>query len=243
MRIALFSDGKVGAAITEFVLASYPQDVIAVVTCDEGDIFQIAKKQKMDVKAFTTTEEISSYLQKRDVELGVLAWWPKIIKSPLLETPPRGFLNTHPSLLPYGRGKHPNFWALVEQTPFGVSLHMIDQGIDTGDVVAQIPIPYDWTDTGQSLYEKSLTAMIHLFRETYPRLRSGEFPRIKQDAEFATSHRAKELDPFCRIDLNKSYKARDLINLLRARTFSGHPSCWFESNRDRYSIRIDIKRD
>jgi len=101
----------------------------------------------------------------------LLIWWPFIIKSPLLEFPKNGFLNTHPSLLPNNKGKNPNFWSIVEGRPFGVTLHKIDSGIDTGPIIEQKEIQYDWTDTGGSLYKKALSEMIELFKATYPKIR------------------------------------------------------------------------
>lgn len=67
--------------------------------------------------------------------LGILAWWPRILKARILSIPSMGWLNFHPSLLPNNRGKNPNFWCLADTTPCGVSLHFIDEG-GTGHPVA-----------------------------------------------------------------------------------------------------------
>jgi methionyl-tRNA formyltransferase len=45
--------------------------------------------------------------------------------------------NLHTSYLPYNRGTHPNFWSFYENTPSGITLHLIDEGIDTGPIVSQ----------------------------------------------------------------------------------------------------------
>ena len=44
-------------------------------------------------------------------------------------------INLHPSYLPFGRGCYPNFWSCVDDTPKGVSLHFINEGLDTGDIL------------------------------------------------------------------------------------------------------------
>ncbi len=44
------------------------------------------------------------------------------------------------------------------------------------------------------------------------------------------------------IDLEKTYKAKDLLNLLRARTFVGKPSCWFYFKKNKYEVRIKIDK-
>ena len=56
-------------------------------------------------------------------------------------------------------------------------------------------------------------------------------------------HRASELESASKIDLNANYRARDLFNLLRARTFEGYPSCWFEEDGCRYKISIKIEKE
>src|SRR3712207_3286729 len=58
------------------------------------------------------------------------------------ETPPLGILNVHPSLLPAGRGPEPVFWTLRRGEPVtGVTVHRMDEGFDTGPIVAQAEIP------------------------------------------------------------------------------------------------------
>ena len=56
-------------------------------------------------------------------------------------------------------------------------------------------------------------------------------------------HLAKELDRASYIELDKNYCARDLLNLVRARTFDGHPACSFkEKNGEEFEVRIEIRR-
>jgi len=60
-----------------------------------------------------------------------------IIKQKHLKTLSRPIINLHASYLPYNRGAHPNFWSHYENTPSGVSIHEIDQGVDTGPLIFQ----------------------------------------------------------------------------------------------------------
>lgn len=54
-------------------------------------------------------------------------------------------INLHISLLPWNRGAHPNLWSFLERTPIGVTIHIIDSGIDTGDVLLQKEVYIDET--------------------------------------------------------------------------------------------------
>lgn len=241
MKLVLLADGKVGFGILQHLLDCYPDDLCMVVTTEKNEIYHAAEANVIPVAVFESSEQLVADLPD-GVDLGLLAWWPKIVKSPLLELPKYGFINTHPSLLPYNRGKHYNFWALVEQSPFGVTLHRVDAGVDTGDIISQQAIEYDWCDNGGSLYFKAQEAMLCLFRQTYPVLRTGRFESKPQDLTAGSFHRACEIEKASFIDLERSYRARDLIDLLRARTFEGYPGCWFEEAGIRYEISINVRK-
>lgn len=241
MRLALFADGEVGLKITRFLLEQYRQDLEVIVVMREGLVAQLAEAAGVTLLKFTNEKQLAAELPA-EIDLGLLAWWPKILKEALLDIPRLGFINTHPSLLPWNRGKHYNFWALVEQAPFGVTLHKVDQGVDSGATVAQLPVAYDWTDTGETLYHKAQTAMVSLFEKIWPTLRNGKIDPMPQPEGVGSFHRANELDQASRIDLDRSYLGRELLNLLRARTFRPHPGCWFEEGGDRYEIAIEIRK-
>lgn len=242
MRLALFADGLVGHAITRYLTETYPKDLVLVITTSANDITETAQLAGARTITAQDPDSLLEAVRTAQPDLGLLAWWPEIIRPPLLHEPPQGFVNTHPSLLPHNRGRNPNFWAIIEQAPYGVTLHYIDEGIDTGDIIAQQPLPIDWTDTGATLYQRSCDAMIALVAESYPALRAGTAPRTPQDPAVGLHHFGHELDPASHISLDQQYTARDLLNLLRARTFPGHPACRFTDDGTTYSVTVTITR-
>ena len=241
MKLLLFADKFVGLNISKYLLENYPEDLLLVVTKQRNEIFQLVEQCGIPVCVFETSGSLITRLTD-EVDLGVLAWWPDILRSPLLEVPRYGFLNTHPSFLPYNRGKHYNFWAIVEQAPFGVTIHWADTRVDTGGIVAQKKIEYDWCDNGGTLYFRAQEETISLFFQTYPLVRIGVFDSIPQDQEIGSYHHSSEIDQVSEINLDRMYRARDLLNLLRARTFEGYPGCWFEESGSRFEISISIKK-
>ncbi len=244
MKLLLLADSHVGLEILRWLLREYPQDLVLVVAMSDNDICKSARDTGTPYLVYQSSEQVSKYLSDRGVEtdVGVLAWWPMLIKQPLIGLPKCGFINTHPSLLPHNRGKHYNFWALVEQSPFGVSLHFVDEAIDSGDIVAQTEIEYSWEDNGATLYAKAQSAIVPLFMQTYPSIRTLDIPRCKQDLKSGSFHDSREIDQASQIDLERQYRARDFLNLLRARTFPGNPACWFRNGDEEYEVRIEIKR-
>lgn len=249
-RVVAFAHDLVGAKILNFLLDAFSSDVKFVVIngSDEKSqpVFEVIKKHSFDSeKILCYSEDLANILlklhDKEPFDYFLLLWWPKIISDNIINIPKKAVINTHPSLLPYCRGKDPNFWSLVEDAPFGVSLHEVETGIDNGPVICQREIPKTWLDNGKTLYEKSLKEIVQLFMDNYAKIRTGNYITLSQDLKQGSFHLRKELDPASEISLNKNYTGRELLNLLRARTFSDHPGCWFEENGKIYEVKIDIK--
>jgi len=93
-------------------------------------------------------------------------------------------VNLHISYLPWNRGADPNLWSWIDDTPKGVSIHWIDEGIDTGPLIAQRRAAFENIDARTSLaltYEVLQLLMVELFIEWWPRIRSSEAPAIPQE--------------------------------------------------------------
>jgi methionyl-tRNA formyltransferase len=84
-------------------------------------------------------------------------------------------VNLHISLLPYNRGYHPNVWSFLEDTPKGVTIHYIDEGIDTGDIIVQKEVFIDEDkETLKSSYEILHKEIQALFKENWVKIRNNE---------------------------------------------------------------------
>jgi methionyl-tRNA formyltransferase len=242
--LLILAEGEVGLKCTQFLIEICRNDIGLIVTTSDNEISTLARGATIATCVAQDDGTIVEEAHKRGLvpEMGLLLWWPHIVKAPLLDFPKAGFINTHPSYLPFNRGKHYSFWALVEQAPFGVTLHKVDSGIDTGEIIAQQEIAYDWLDTGQTLAQKAKIAMIELFCETYPKLTKGAIQSQPQADGLGSFHRAREIELASKIDLDAPTTARDLLNLLRAKMFDGLPACSFQDGGETYEVKIDIRK-
>jgi methionyl-tRNA formyltransferase len=100
-------------------------------------------------------------------------------------------VNLHIALLPWNRGADPNLWSYLEDTPKGVSIHFIDEGVDTGDLLAQAEVPLGADETLRSSYEKLCAALERLFVQHWPAIRKGELIATPQPPG-GTFHRAAD---------------------------------------------------
>lgn len=242
-----FLGGVEGQDIARWLCANYPDDIaLAVVPSSEDPCHDILKPHAETI-SFSTQENLFSHIisEKFEFDYGFLLWFGPVLHEPLLSCPKNGFISMHPAYLPFTRGSNFNIWPIVDEVPFGVSLFMVNDiahGIDTGDIVVRKEIPYSWLDNGQTLREKAKKELGLLFMESYPKIRAGEIVPQPQDLSVGTTHYKRELEQASRIELEKSYRARDLLNWLRARTYPGYPACWFRDGDEKYEVRVSITK-
>ncbi len=239
-KIILFADSFVGEKLVKFLIKNFKDHISKVITYEKNQISKIATDEKIETFVFRNNYHLISNLPKK-FDIGFLLWWPKIIHQEIINLPKDGFYNIHPSLLPFCKGKNPNFWAIRNEEPFGASIHKVDLGIDTGEIVAQKKIFYDWEDNGGTLYKKAEKECINLFKKTFPKILDKKIKKSIKNSG-GSFHFEKDMFLESKISLEKSYKAKDLLNLLRARTFIGKPSCWFSYRNNKYGIRIKINK-
>lgn len=115
--------------------------------------------------------EVVRRLQAAGVELVVLAGFMRLVKAPLLRAFPHRIINVHPSLLPKYPGLEAWKQALVAgETLTGCTVHYVDEGMDTGEIIAQRPVPILPDDTPGSLHARIQAAEHGLLPDVISRL-------------------------------------------------------------------------
>ena len=117
-----------------------------------------------------------------------------IIPAEALELMPRRVINLHTSFLPYNRGSAPNFFSFLEDTPKGVTIHLMDSGLDTGDILCQKEVVFDERhETFASTYDALMREITLLFQENWQSVRDGKIRPRKQKGQ-GTSHRVRDME-------------------------------------------------
>jgi len=207
------------------------------------EIIEVAKLSPDQILSANQMEENNTIKKIKEInaDIGISVLFDYILKTNFIRLFKKGVINLHPSYLPYNRGQYPNVWSIIEGTPSGVSLHYIDENIDTGDIIAQKKVPIEPVDTGETLYKKLEQASLDLFIDTWPKVESGNNRRVKQQLTSGTYHRRLNSNTIDHIDLNKKYRAEDLINILRARTFKPYKGAYFIKERKRIYMRLNLE--
>ncbi len=115
------------------------------------------------------TERILRELQPDLVVIG----GARILKEHILVIPKVGLVNAHPGLLPKYRGESTMHWSLLNGDPVGVTVHMLDKGVDTGELLLRRQQPLTKSDTLTSLSEKLDDLAARMMVEAVSMLQSG----------------------------------------------------------------------
>lgn len=162
MNIVYFSKGVRGSRCLAYILeAGY--DVKAVVGVSrEGSMEEISRQYDFPLlfPEILNTGATVRKLENFDPDLFILCGYNKILKPLIIDIPPLGTINLHGGKLPEYRGAAPINWQIINgESSGGCSIIYVDEGIDTGDILAQELYPILPDDTHASVLEKTL----HIF--------------------------------------------------------------------------------
>ena len=134
---------------------------------------------------------VAEVIRKLQPDVVVVAAYGLILPKEVLEIPPHGCLNVHPSLLPRWRGPSPVAFAILAGDEYtGVTVMLMDEGMDTGPILARSdPVPIGPDDTTGTLTPKLAQVGAALLLETLPRWVAGEIVPEPQDDSKATYSR------------------------------------------------------
>ena len=117
----------------------------------------------------------------------VVAAFGQILPKAVIELPPLGCLNIHPSLLPKYRGAAPLNWSIIRgETTTGVTIMLMDEGMDSGDILLQEATPLAPLETVGELHDRLARLGARLLIQTISEVAAGTAHRQPQNAEAAT---------------------------------------------------------
>lgn len=156
-------------------------------------------------------------LRSAQAQVGLAVGYRPIMPKAERECFPLGVLNLHFSLLPWCAGVGGNAWPIVEGCPAGVTLHWMDDGVDTGPTVAQEEVPVEPWDTAGTLLEKQGAAAVRVIAAVFQAADSEGLP-VGERIGVRSRHLRKDFAKLEGLDLDAPTTARQVLNLLRART-------------------------
>ena len=226
----------VGGGLGDSALQAVKDHLVAIVVSENPERF---------AECLTWDRATAEILREYQPTHGVCAGYRRIIPQDIIDVFPHGIANVHTSLLPYGRGAHPNAWAIEGRFPAGVSIHLIDRGVDTGPLLAQRGVEKLGHDTAKTLYARLVDAAMDLMGEVFPKFLGGYAIPYPQPPgiEVGPTRRKADLETLT-LHAEDCWYVDSVIDLLRARTFPPFPGALYvDADGNRYRIRIEIEPD
>jgi methionyl-tRNA formyltransferase len=142
-------------------------------------VLDFLKSTEADV--FQTMEPLDeAFFARTRIDFLVTHGYRHILRPSVLDRFPRRAVNLHISYLPWNRGADPNLWSIIENTPKGVSIHYLDAGIDTGDLIAQKAVEFAPGETLRTSYTRLQSEIAQLFAILWRRIRDEKCDAVKQ---------------------------------------------------------------
>ncbi len=190
-RVILFGDGG-WAAGTLARLCAEGHEVVAVVARahpSDGQLAAAAARLAVPVIRPARVNAAASVaaLAALSPDLVLSVAYDQILRAPILALAPLGSLNVHAGKLPTYRGRNVVNWAILNgETEIGLTVHHMDDGIDTGDVILQRTLPIGWTDDYAVVLARVVAAVPEIVAEAVAQLLDGRAVRRPQDHARAT---------------------------------------------------------
>ena len=152
-----------------------------------------------------------AFLSELSPDLIVVVAYGKILPPEVINYPKYGCINLHVSLLPKYRGAAPMQRAIMEgEDKTGVTVMYMDEGLDTGDIIAVSEFDIGPLDDFEAIHDRSAEIGSALLSKTIYDIESGNIERIKQDDSLATYAKKVEKED-CKLDLTLSAQKLDFI--------------------------------
>ncbi len=224
MRVAMFGFQTWGFSTLQ-ALIDLDHEVVLAVTHPASEqsykaifsqsVEELARSNGIPVHVTERVDAATIELVKRaEPDVIVVNSWYTRMPAELYNLPPHGTLNLHDSLLPKFTGFSPVLWALISgASEFGLTVHRMDDGLDTGDILIQHSLPIKPTDTGTELVLRGIDLIPVALRDALGALESGTAVwRPQNKAERTYFHKRSERDSL----IDWSWPAQDLERLVRA---------------------------
>ncbi len=221
LRIGYFADGPWSHKALNLILNDSSVEVAFVCgRYKSTDIHLREIAEKNGIKYFTerniNDEKFIEYLKQFECCLFVSMSFNQIFKKNIINLTEKGIINCHAGKLPFYRGRNVLNWVLInDESEFGVTVHYVDEGIDTGDIILQKTFQITEDDNYRSLLNKAYNSCAELLYESLQIINKKEIVTKRQiDIHPVGMYcsKRKEGDEF--IDWNMS--SREIFNFIRA---------------------------
>ena len=230
MNILLVGEESAGIQMLKVLAASKHRIVAVMASPDKQGATVWSTAEKMGLPTWhaklVKDPAFASQIREAEVDLLLNVHSLFLINGEVVAAPRLGSYNLHPGPLPRYAGLNTVSWALYRgETEYGVTLHKMEPGIDTGTIAYQSLFNIEENETALSLYAKCIREGVELLKKLLDAASQGidAIPKIEQDFSKREYFNKKAPDE-CRVRWTRT--AREIANLVRACDYFPFPSPW-----------------
>lgn len=250
-KASILMNGNFSLNILEYLL-NYPSIEVVGIILNSSEkrspgiiesVEKITKSHALEIPivTFDQIDKVKKILESTDI--GVSCLFGHVLQPDIVDLTQNRIINMHPSLLPFGRGSDPIPWAKIEGKPQGVSIHYIEEGLDSGAIVFQKLLETDLSMSAGEIYEIAMSELFNGIKQVFPRLLAGEQLAIEQRG-VPSYHSSKELIKLKVINDAETYRVKDFINLVQALTYSdGRTALIRDEDSTLWKITLNLTRE
>ena len=177
MKIIIFGCQQIAVDFINFLIKKKNVEISLIVTYElpldktygYDSVIEKFSNQGIEIlNPNTIDEKLIKKIKRLEPDLIFSVYYRKILPKSLINIPKKGCINIHPSLLPKYRGPVPTAWAIEKgEKDFGITIHLMDKGIDTGDIIIQKKYLIEDGETGYELYSRAMLLGAKLLKENF----------------------------------------------------------------------------
>ncbi|WP_298314746.1 formyltransferase family protein [uncultured Aquimarina sp.] len=243
-NVVFLGSKKIGLSCLQFLYEqskSLNYNILGILTNSRGkDILEYAESNKI-----TVIDNLDEYLALIEpVDIAISVQYHQILRKEHINKAKEITVNLHMAPLPEYRGCNQFSFAILEdKKEFGTTIHRLEEGIDSGDIIFEKRFPMSGDIWVQELHHKTHSASVTLFEESLENLIQGNYV-LKPQKEFVEErgtslHYRKEINDIKKIDLDWSESR--IEKHIRATYFPGFepPYCIINSQKIYFKIEDD----
>ena len=240
MRIGYFADGPWSHKAFELIINDTEFNISFIVprkNTSDLTLKNFSNKYNIDYLENRTvnSDDFINEIKKYDADIFISMSFDQIFKKEILKIPKLGIINCHAGKLPFYRGRNVLNWVLInDEDEFGITVHYVDESIDTGDIINQKTFPISENDNYNTLLQVAYKECAFILYESLCQINNSTSKRIKQDSiDPIGFYCGKRKDGDEKIIWNN--KSRDIHNLIRSVCYPG-PQAYFIHKSKKFRV-------
>jgi len=255
-KLVLLINGRLGIRILEYIISQNEIEITGIIVNSTNKrsstyldlVNNVLQQFNKDVPVISFGDSADNYIKIERIlkvsDYGISALFGHLLPKKLLEDTECEIINLHPSLLPIGRGADPIPWSIIGEQLQGVTIHIIDSGLDTGGILSQKEFDTNIGMNSGKIYELATDLLFKELENIFTSWINKSIKVSVQSETSSSSHKSIELENIRIINSNEVATFGEFLRKLQALTFSDSrkPSFIDESGR-LWSIDISITPD